>query len=446
LTVPDTPRAEQPATSYDLRGANRRYRLLILGVCIAATATMSYLYAIRDPLYDSIFNGWGFIPFRFPFLDWDYVSAGISCWRRGVNVYASDPCDVFNRAHDYSPLWLRAWFLPTGPAWRNVFGLGIALSFFCSLFLVQHPRSWKEALVFGAASLSTMTVYALERGNVDAAIFAIIVLAIVGWMNPRSGYLSYAGIMFVGLLKFYPLVVLGVAIREKARTFWVIAVTSAVTLAGFYLYFHGELHQMIRNVPGGSYFSDSFGARNLPGGIAAMLASGQFAPNGRVFSGQPNYVLLEAILMICCFGGGYLISRSPSLISAYDRISELDRRILVVGALLVAGCFFAGPNLSYRGIHLIFVVVGLVALRRVLADGVARRALSALVVVTLLLMWDGAVQHLLDGHLRDGIFAAYWLVREALWYVLAAFLIGTLCIFAMSSPLLSQSPSATASA
>jgi hypothetical protein len=89
--------------------------------------------------------------------------------------------------------------------------------------------------------------------------------------------LSYGGVMLAGLLKFYPLVVMGVSIRERPRAFITIAILSTVTVVGFYLCFRTELHEAFRNVPTGGYFTDVFAASNLPCGILAMIAQGRFS-------------------------------------------------------------------------------------------------------------------------------------------------------------------------
>jgi hypothetical protein len=117
-------------------------------------------------------------------------------------------------------------------------------------------------------------------------------------------------------------------------------------------------------------------------------------------------------------------------------MAEFDRRLLVVGAALVAGCFFAGQSVGYRGIDLLFVISGLIALRRELVDAVARRLLTAFILSILLLMWDGLFRHALERHQWEAVSTLYWLMREILWHVLAAFLIGALSLFIGRSPLL----------
>lgn len=102
----------------------------LLGLALLAIFTV--LYAVDlNAYYRALGTIGGFKPFKYPFLDWEGVSASIKCWREGVNVYINNPCDVLNRPHDYSPLWLRAVFIPTGRAWTMPIGVVMILAFCC---------------------------------------------------------------------------------------------------------------------------------------------------------------------------------------------------------------------------------------------------------------------------------------------------------------------------
>jgi len=47
--------------------------------------------------------------------------------------------------------------------------------FLLSLIVVLRPRTGRELLILGAAAVSPMTVYALERANNDLLIFLLVV-------------------------------------------------------------------------------------------------------------------------------------------------------------------------------------------------------------------------------------------------------------------------------
>jgi hypothetical protein len=142
-------------------------------------------------------------------MDWEFIGAGIKCWNEGINVYITNPCDLWNRPHNYSPLWLQATFIPTDRAWTMPIGFAFVLAFLISLFWLVKPVNWRELIIFALACMSPMVLYCLERGNVDIIMFMMLVVAGGLSTGPLvSRILSYALILLAGLLKFYPLIVL----------------------------------------------------------------------------------------------------------------------------------------------------------------------------------------------------------------------------------------------
>jgi hypothetical protein len=194
-----------------------RYIVPLLGLTLLAI--FAVLYAVDTGAYYRVLTTIGIIPFKYPFVDWENMGAAIRCWNNNIDVYIADPCDVMNRPHGYSPLWLRAVFILTDRFWTMPIGIGIIIAFLLSLFWLVKPANWRELIVFALACTSTMTVFALERGNVDVILFIMLVIAGVLSTGPlASRIISYALILLAGLLKFYPLIVFLTALRERPRT------------------------------------------------------------------------------------------------------------------------------------------------------------------------------------------------------------------------------------
>jgi hypothetical protein len=405
----------------------------LLGLALLAIFTV--LYAVDlNAYYRALGTIGGFKPFKYPFLDWEGVSASIKCWREGVNVYINNPCDVLNRPHDYSPLWLRAVFIPTGRAWTMPIGVVMILAFLLSLFWLVRPANWRELIVFALTCTSPLVLYAVERGNVDVIIFIMLVGAGVlstGALAKRS--LSYALILLAGLLKFYPLVVLATALRERPRTFWVIAAAVGLTTIGFVYRYEEELAAAWRNVPrvGG------WGSVSLPfdGPRYALLLFPelkQFA----WFTALP-YGTMGVLLIVTTIQVIHL-ARNGNLICAFAKMPERDAMFFVIGAALITGCFFAGRNIPYRGVQLIFAVTGLVAMRRATDNPATRAMISRTVMIVVLVMWERfvfkALPHDVPGS-KLGAFASalVWLIHEVLWWRLVAVLVAMLVIFTAKS-------------
>ena len=186
----------------------------LLGLTLLGVLAALYVVDFKD-YHRVLATLFGFNTNPDPFFDWDYIRAGIKCWNEGINVYVTNPCDLMNRPHGYSPLWLRAVFIPTDKAWTMPIGLGIVLAYLLSLFWLIKPANWRELIVLALACISPMAVYCLERGNADAVIFIMLVIAgVLGAGPPANRLLSYSLILLAGLLKFYPLVALSTVLRE----------------------------------------------------------------------------------------------------------------------------------------------------------------------------------------------------------------------------------------
>ncbi|MDP9095657.1 MAG: glycosyltransferase 87 family protein, partial [Pseudomonadota bacterium] len=226
-------------------------------------------------MYQKILTGWMLFPFPHPFIDWQFVPAAAECWSRGINVYIATPCyDLFpTMPHPYSPLWLRFSFLPSNPAATAVFGVGWAVLFWVSQAYLPPPRTRLELCLTLLVTLSSSTAFALERGNIDLVIFLLALLGCRLWIGSlRLRLTAYAVFLFAGMLKFYPLILMLLVIRERPRVFLQITVVVSLILAAAVIDVRDELAAVAHNIPVGSYFSDLFGSVNLPSGLPVLMA------------------------------------------------------------------------------------------------------------------------------------------------------------------------------
>jgi len=409
-------------------------RCIVLLPGLTLLAILAELYAVDPTAYYRALTRIGIDPWKYPFIDWEYIGAGVKCWNEGINVYITNPCDTANRPHDYSPLWLRAVFIPTDRTWTMLIGLALVLGFLLSLFWVVKPVTWRELIIFALTCTSTMAVFALERGNVDIIIFIMLVVASVLSTGPLANrILSYALILLAGLLKFYPLILLSTALRERPRTFFAIVAASGLIIVGFVYLFRAELAAIGPNIPHGEYESDFIGSVNLPFGLPRyMLRLFPELAEFAWFTALP-YAVMAGLLVVTAVQVIHL-ARNSNLASAFVKMPKRDVMFLVVGAALNAACFFAGQSHGYRGVHLIFVVAGLVAMRRASDDPTTGAMLTRAVIIVVFLMWEGFFRQILL-HVQGPEFNLFWLIREVLWWRLAAVLLAMLAIFGVKSEL-----------
>ncbi len=395
---------------------------LIPGLAVVSFAAFTLLYAIDRPVYFTILNAIHVHPFPQPFLDTRFVTAQVECWSRGIDVYVRNPCDPLGRTFDYSPLWLRLQFLARSNDWTPLFGLMIDLAFLLSLFCMP----WESDEPFGAvvaigAIMSWATMFATERGNIDLLIFAVGVLfAHLALRSLPARCAGYAMIISVGLLKFYPLTLLALLIRERGSRLWVVGSLCAFILATFFVAFHAELQRIDANMAN-SLFGDMFGARGLPLGIPLLLDNAKIRDESGIYVGpdalNPEMALLGWTLFGVMSAGCLLVAmrrgRSPLLRDMLARIGATARSLLLVGAVICVGCFFGHQNIGYRAVLLLLALPGLLALVKVAPLGRTRliyRSTSCLVV---LVLWDGIVSRSRPG----------WLVMQMAWWWIVCILL-----------------------
>ena len=240
------------------------------------------------------------------------VTSPVECHRLGYDVYVQNPCDVFHRPHNYSPLWLWLAVLPITTAWDNVLGLGLVVLFLVALVFLPPARDWR---LITLATISSTTMFAMERANIDLLMFVMAMLV------ARLRFVGYAVALLAGMLKFYPIVLLVGTVRERAVVCFAIW---AVALGAIGLWFAldgTEILRAIANIGSNSPFDDNvFGAHNLPFGIAAVL--------GLPRSGA---MALEVLLLMLMAGLAIALARRVRI----DVLTEAEAAHLLVGAALL---------------------------------------------------------------------------------------------------------------
>jgi hypothetical protein len=371
-----------------------------------------------QPVYFAALRRLGVEPYGWPFLDTHAILAAAECYRQGIDVYLMNPCDVMQRTHSYSPLWLiitpDSWGIGVTP-WLGVI---LDLLFILALPLALRPRSAGETIILAFAAFSPMTILALERGNNDIVIFLLILAGVVLYRMPRPYRLgSYALFLIAGFLKYYPLVLLAFIARERWRGVFLPAAMVMAALLLFGASYYGELGHILATIPAAPYFTNAFSAKNLPYGFAGLMPDYPFLP--RAF-------MAIALLGILLAVAAARILRNLRFIATTTRIdwNEPEALLLAIGSLLLTACFFAGSNMDYRGIFFLLALPGLVHLRQSAPSATIKRWLSSLIAATLFVMWKEFFRHnlyeLLDStahiELGEHIKFLFWLARELVWW------------------------------
>jgi hypothetical protein len=427
-----------------------RFYPLIPAIGFVLLAGMAWLYATGSVFYSRILTAWMFIPWKYPFIDLAAIPTWQRCWQlHGFDVYTSasqTSCDTLPII--YSPLWLRLTFLPTDPAWTNWMGLLVVSAFLLSLGLLPlSPRPADRALII-LATFSAPPVFAMERGNVDLIMFLLAVgaaLCLEGALPRRI--LGYGLMLVGGLLKFYPLVLLFLLLRERLRILVAIGLAATAITVGTAIVFLDELRRLTP-APSGAPFHFMWGARNIPTGfptvMRAFLRAADAPPRMiEVLAGSPWLpAILAAVLLAATFAIALRLARRPDLRASLAGLSDRTHRFLLIGGILVVGCFFAGQNINYRSIFLLLILPGLLALTQIAANRCLRHIFALATVALLCVLWELtirlAVANSFGGSyllLEDSLpIYTVWVVKELAWWWLVTVLITILARFAVDSP------------
>ena len=397
-------------------------RLLLPLVVLAGLLPLAALYAWGGDGYFELRRAAGLKAYA-PFLDLQNVMAGIECWQRGVDVYAVNPCDVMGRLHIYSPLWLRLPPVFGRPDLLDGIGLTIGLGFAAVLLILPATAHRRSGMLMLLAVGSPVTFYALERANMDVPIFVCLAIAAVllgGGIAARG--LAYALILAVGLLKFYPLVLLILLLRERPALALAFGAIAAVAGLGLVLPLREEFVRALGNIPPLPAFSGTFGAGMLDKGVRALL---------------PGVAALPVVATVLMAAGAVTLVWALAGDAATRRdlaaMPVRHRDLLLVGGGILVGCFVAGDSVEYRAI---FLLLALPALLHLAHAGARRGLFAATAVAAAVLLWDPLVRRGVawlfpsSDDLPSVPGLVLWGLRELAWWwvaaVLAALVVGLL--------------------
>ncbi len=394
----------------------RRARCLLPALVLLAgfVATVA-LYAWGGDAYFDLREMAGLKPFP-PFLDLHNIIAAIDCWQEGVDVYHTNPCDLLGRPHIYSPLWLRLPWLLGDPGLLHPIGIAMDLAFVVAVAMLPCPAGWRQRAAMLLGVVSPDTAYAMERANVDVLIFTAVTLGTLLLAGRLAARVAGHGLFLaMGLLKFYPLVLLALMLRERPRVALALLAGAGAVVLLAVLPLAGEFRVALAGIYPHPWFSGTFGAGQLPGGVAQRMGEG------------------PALAMVFWLGlagaaavATWRLGRDPALAARLASLPTHQSNMLLAGALLICGCFLAGQSVEYRAIFLLLALPALLHL----AGGGARAGVFALAsAAVVLLMWEPVLRRLVaHGWPASGLVLsppsfALWLAREALWWLLVAVLL-----------------------
>jgi hypothetical protein len=374
-----------------------------------------------------------------PFFDLAGVLSWSECDRQGFDVFVNNPCDPLNRPLNYSPLLRDLPFERIGARNSIPAGLVADLLFLSVLPFIFRPRSVAELAVAIVASASQAVLFALERANTDAQILTLVAAACFLGTRFRWARMAQYGAAVLGtLVKFYPALLLILALRERPRAFaWVFAV-SFLLLGGFAWFYWADIGRALSHLPSVTYTGDMFGAFILPRLLHKSIGLPWVAA----------YAMMAAAAVLLC----WMIVRLVQGLRAspvQPDFSDRSGLLLLCGSVTIFGCYWVESNVAYRAIFLLPVLPRLVAMRRTASGGKLARWLLWAIILTLGCLWADTMRtNLLDltkwiyGDVplpeRRWPMTVFFLLREARWWYVVGVLGAFLVCFVLQSPVLAE--------
>jgi Glycosyltransferase family 87 len=344
------------------------------------------------------------------FFDARNVTAAWECQRLGYDPLYESPCDPRGRPLMY----LRPWLL------LGVFGLDQSHTVALSVALVGSMLLTFGALVgrvpagsgivLAIAVCSPAVMFAIERANMDIALFSLLSVSLLFWREfpGPSRVVSPVLVLLAATAKLYPVFALPAFMVTRSRIAARAALAATAAFSVYALYNHRDVAHVARIATQGQDFS--YGARILLAHLYHQVGADRWA-------GPAAVKQLLALLPLGLIATLITIRLHRRMGGPSPETSVVASSLLAfhVGACIYLGTFALANNFDYRLVYLLLTLPQLAAW--VCTPGHRLSALGgATLVMILVLLWVGSLSQRL--HLWDEL--ASWAVAGLLFAIVAA--------------------------
>ena len=257
------------------------------------------------------------------------------------------------------------------------------------------------------------------------AAYCLLLLA-----NRWAALTGYVVFLFAAACKFYPLVLLALAVRERFVQMLTVVMLAAAAGGLFMLHFAHGTAAAISILPGGLPFRGVFGALNIPFGLVLLpyLPVLTLEPNVPQYFAALDRPYAEIFIELAtrCLTILAMIVAFVTAPCYADVLRDLDPRsalFFMTGAVVIVFCFFFAQNLDYRGVFLLLTLPGGWGMAAK-ASGSVRHRLIMLLAFTMVVLWEGFFRNFTA---QVGVIVlgpkqavypeiVFWLLRECLWW------------------------------
>ena len=289
------------------------------------------------------------IPAQPPFSDLKAHILFYECFEIGINIYL-DECmlipDGNAKISTHPTIWLKiVKFLNL----QNVYVYNIFLIFtfsvyfYCLLKLFSSFNTFKSKIFFIIFFFSTSNFILIERFATDIIIF-ILVFAI---LSTNKKILQSAFIFFGILLKYYPIFLTSIFIKNKKML-----ILASITYFFFIIIFYiNEIKLVNENILEIALMI-AYGSRTLTKAFYHLSIEYNFIINDLNY----NYFKNVVILLFCIYSSLLILIGHKLNRKSLNNSSNKIENYFICGASIYIGTFIIGSNFDYRLIFLIFTI------------------------------------------------------------------------------------------
>ena len=273
------------------------------------------------------------------FFDLRSVTSGWDCARQNLGAWPVNPCDPGGRPENYPRVWMAASILGLGEDDTRLIGFSMAIVFFLSAIVVLPRRAPPGvAVVYGLALCSPAVMFGVERGNVDIALFSMVVAAGLVMRCGRYGPpAASALILGAAVLKLFPIAAVGMLARLPRRTA-VVCVGAVLTLFAVYAAAtFRDIQTIERVLPQGDEYA--YGLHIVGGWLGRIAAPGR---------------LWDVALVVLAIVAALAVRRGLRSHLSTDPARELD--FFWAGAGIYVATYALGRSSDYRLVFLLLTI------------------------------------------------------------------------------------------
>jgi len=325
----------------------------------AALATIALFLGLGTVIRGSLPAAWRIL--RIPALDPTFadtrtVTNSIDCLLSGQDPYVVRSFDPWQRVYNYPPIWLDLRYLGITGRSTNFLGVLMALLLASSLLLLFSATRLGSALVVFLAIISGPVLFAMERGNIDQVLFALLVFGFFMIERTRDSartFFECSLIVVLTILKIFPISAVVVLLKNRQRLL-LAALTVVVSVAALLATCGQHLPKVFANTP--RIAETSFGGYTF------------FVAISHAMHGLPIALKINPRIALL----GSLVLALLSIVAGLKYRTHLDKFLPSLDFCRARGCiavsclaiyifvFVAGANFNYRLIFLLGVLAYLV--------------------------------------------------------------------------------------